>query len=142
MSKGFFHTTGECIFSPPLGSGGGIVRRDGRTTEWWMILLCDAEIGSYMREMYRRATHGVHKLNEPLWGTHVSVIRDERPSVMEYWMSLEGKEVSLSYSNHIELHAGYAVVEVRCDPILDYREKLGLAREPEWPLHMTIGNLK
>jgi len=36
--------TGHCRFSPPLDARGGRVPRDGRTTQWWMILDCDPEL--------------------------------------------------------------------------------------------------
>ncbi len=36
----------------------------------------------------------------------------------------------------------YVLYPVRCEAALDYRERLGLPREPRYPLHLTIGNLK
>jgi hypothetical protein len=135
-------TTGTFRFSPPLGRGGSTVRRDGVTTEWWLILECDREIGSYLRFLFAKERHGVEELNEPLWGTHVSVIRDEKPPELAAWKAPEGDAVKLFYSQEVEIHSGYAAVPVVCEDVLDYREKLGLPREPKFPLHMTIGNLK
>ena len=103
---------------------------------------CDREIGSYLRSLYSTASHRVTQLKEPLWGTHVSVIRDERPPMLERWKELEGESLTIRYSNEIEIFGDYAVVAAHCKEALDYREAIGLPREPELPLHMTIGNLK
>ena len=138
----FFQTKAICCFSPALNRSGSTKRRDGKTTEWWLILACDREIGSYLRSLYRMKNHGVRSLNEPLWGTHVSVIRDEKPPNLEAWKRLEGCELEIEYSREVEIHGGYAVAAAHSEAALDYREELGLPREPPFPLHMTIGNLK
>ncbi|MEM7015267.1 MAG: hypothetical protein AAF585_27740 [Verrucomicrobiota bacterium] len=138
----WFETRGICEFAPSLNAKGKTTRRDGKSTEWWMILRCDREIGAYLRKLYAMSTHGVSELQEPLWGTHVSVIRDEEPPNLDRWRELEGAELTVRYSQVVEIHSSYAVVQAQCDEALDYRESLGLSREPELPLHMTIGNLK
>ena len=88
------------------------------------------------------ATNRVSQLSEPLWGTHVSVIRDEKPPSLTHWKRLEGAELLVTYSNQVEIYSTYAVVSASCEMALDYREELGLSREPALPLHLTIGNLK
>ena len=138
----WFTTVGVCRFSPPLGRDGSTSRRDGKTTEWWMIVECDRGIGALFRALYYAHSHRIRSLNEPLWGTHVSIIRDEQPTIMDDWKSLDGKPVEIKYTNRVEFHSGYAVVPAECDALLDYRSSLGLPRQPEFPLHMTIGNLK
>ena len=72
----------------------------------------------------------------------MSVIRDEKPLQLVHWKSLEGVPLSIHYGPELEILDGYAFVPVQCDAALDYRESLGLAREPEFPLHMTVGNFK
>ena len=129
-----FTTKGICIFSPSLNRGGSIKRRDGKTTEWWMIIQCDRSIGDYYRSLHKVYSNHILSLSEPLWGTHVSIIRDEKPKQLGLWKSLEGKEVEISYSNQVNLYSGYAVLDVKCEELLDYREKLGLTRQPELPL--------
>jgi len=123
-------------------ASGSTKRRDGNTTEWWMIVQCDRDIGAYYRHLYRYHNYQMNSLKEPLWGTHVSIIRDEKPSTLDHWKSLEGSEVEITYSNQLNLYSGFGVLEARCEYLLDYRESLGLSRQPELPLHMTIGYQK
>ena len=137
-----FQTTATYSFAPPLNKRGGQVRRDGKTTDWWMILRCSPEIGRYVRHLCAVHSHYITQLSEPLWGTHVSVIRDEEPTDPTLWKSLEGESVPLRYSNEVAIYGTYAVIPVECPEALSYREPLGLPRDPAYPLHMTIGNLK
>ena len=107
-----------------------------------MILECDRRIGAYFRQLYEMESFGVRTLKEPLWGTHVSVIRDEQPEDAAKWKELEGMTLPIQYSNQVQVYGSYAFVEARCEEALIYRETLGLSKQPEFPLHMTIGNLK
>ncbi len=135
-------TTASYRFSPPLNKSGKTTRRDGRTTKWWLILECDREIGRYLRHLFEVAAHRTQCLQEPLWGAHVSVIRDEKPPNPDLWEKLEGRQVCVEYDCEIELVNGFAVAPARCEAALEYREILGLPREPKYPLHLTIGNLR
>ena len=137
-----FQTMGTFRYGPPLTRKGKKLRGDGGTTEWWLILACDPEIGRYFRRLFAWSVYRAQKLQEPLWGTHVSVVRDERPLRMEKWKSLEGQTVVVSYSIDVQFHGHYACTAVQCEPALNHREELGLPREPAYPLHMTIGNLR
>ena len=113
-----------------------------KSTKWWLILECDREIGRYLRHLYTVSVHHTRQLQEPLWGTHVSVVRDEEPPHLEFWEEVAGDEVVLHYEPEIRIANGFAFAPVRCEPALDYRERLGLPRQPEYPLHLTIGNLR
>lgn len=142
MAEVEFVTRGRCRFAPPLDRSGRTQRRDGESTEWWMILECDRELGRYYRSLYATARHQVRRLQEPLWRTHISVVRGEHPIHEQYWRECEDQELEIVYEPFLEIHRAYAVLPVRCEAALDYRERLGLSREPAFPLHMTIGNLK
>ena len=142
VDGGPIETTATYRFSPPLNRSGKTTRRDGGTTKWWLILECDREIGRYLRHLFEVAAHHTQRLQEPLWGAHVSVVRDEEPPNAELWEQLEGRQVCLEYDCEIELVNGFAVAPARCKDALDYREALGLPREPKYPLHLTIGNLR
>jgi hypothetical protein len=134
--------TGICRFAPPLNAGGGRVRRDGRTTDWWLILECEPDVGRYLRHLHALHTHRTDTLSDPLWGPHVSIIQDERPVDMRLWRSLEGQPMAFEYSLPPEDIGAYVFYPVHCTEALDYREALGLPRAPRWPLHLTIGNRK
>ena len=136
-----FQSQGTFRFSPPLNKKGDITRRDGQTTQWWLILECDREIGRYFRHLYELKHHHTKQLQEPLWGSHISVIRGEVPPNLAEWKSLDGQKVTFEYGFEIEFYQQFAVVSAQCNQALDYREALGLEREPSYPLHLTIGNV-
>ncbi|MEZ0386282.1 MAG: hypothetical protein ACAI34_04380 [Verrucomicrobium sp.] len=129
-------------FSPALDRKGSRVRRDGFTTEWWLILRCDPELGRYLRSLHHVHHYRTRSLQEPLWGTHVSVVRGEIPPSPGIWRTLQGRTVALEYEVKPQETDGYVWLPVKCEAALDYRESLGLPREPLWPLHLTIGNSK
>jgi len=91
--------------------------------------------------LYKVNQHHTKQLQEPLWGSHITVIRGEKPESLELWRSLEGKSVTFQYDVDIEFYQQFAVVSAQCELALDYRESLMLEREPAYPLHLTIGNI-
>jgi hypothetical protein len=48
--------------------------------------------------------------------------------------------VVFDYDPQAQETQGYVWCAVRCPELLDLREELGLAREPQPALHLTIGN--
>lgn len=133
---------GVCRFSPPLDPRGGKVRRDGRTTEWWLILQCDPDLGRYLRHLHHLDARRTRSISDPLWGPHVSVVQDERPADLSAWKDREGETMSFELVYPPQEIGDYVFYPVRCEAALDYRQRLGLPREPRYPLHLTIGNLK
>jgi len=133
---------GRYRFSPPLNRSGNLTRRDGRTTKWWLIIECDPDLGRYWRWLYEKHHHHLRQLQAPLWGAHVSVIRDEEPPNLELWEQAPQPIVTLDYDHEPQETADYIWLRVNCEAALDYREALGLPRQPPTPLHLTIGNCK
>jgi hypothetical protein len=127
-------------YSPTLRDG-TTTRRDGGTTEWWLILDCDPELGRLLRHLFAVGVYRTRKAQPPLWGPHVSVVRGEEPADKSHWKKHAGREVAVEYAPTIHLTDDYLWVPVRCEVLLDIREELGLPREPDPPLHLTIGNL-
>lgn len=134
--------TGICRFAPPLHADGGRVRRDGRTTDGWMILACEPDVGRYLRQLYALDAHRIRSLADPLWGPHVSIVQEDRPPDAPLWRALEGQPMTFEYHHPPQAFGPYVFYPVTCAEALDYREALGLPREPQWPLHLTIGNRK
>src|SRR5262245_2828208 len=126
--------------SPTLN--GSLIRRDGGTTLWWLIIDCDPDLGRYLRHQFTAATYRTRQVQAQLWGTHVSVIRGEEPPLKQGWERLNGAEVEFEYELPLRETEGYLWVPVLCEVALRHREELGLARDPYPPLHMTIGNLR
>lgn len=133
-------STGTFRYSPTLN--GSLMRRDGGTTRWWLIIDCDEELSRYLRHLYFLSTYRTTTVQSPLWGPHISVIRGEEPPHKEAWEKLDGQEVEFEYEPLVQEGQGYLWVAVQCEPALSLREELGLSREPDPPLHLTIGNLK
>jgi hypothetical protein len=134
--------TGRYVFSPTLGTSGNRARRDGGTTDWWLIIQCDRDVGRYLRHLYASAHPAAGPVNEPLWGPHVSVVHGEVPPNPDPWSDRQGREIAFEYAQEAEETDGYIYHPVTCIELLDYREQLGLTRAPRLPLHLTIGNFK
>lgn len=133
---------GKYVFAPAVGPDGSRVRRDGTTTDWWLIIQCDRDAGKYLRRLYELAHPSAASLSEPLWGTHVSVIRGEVPTNPCPWGDRDGAPITIEYAQQPQQASGYVFLPVQCDAALEYRQQLGLPRQPQWPLHLTIGNYK
>lgn len=107
---------------------------------WWMILQCCEDLARYYRETYNLFYRGSSKkLNKPAWGSHISVVRGEEPVNKDLWLARAGEVVAFEYDPELNTNELYCWLTVRCDAILDLRERLGLPREPIYPLHLTIG---
>ncbi len=131
---------GTFRYSPELRKG-SLERRDGGSTRWWLIIDCDPELGRLLRHLYAVATYRTRAIQAPLWGTHISVIRGEEPPNQADWGRLQGAEVEFDYESQFQETEGYLWVAVACALALELRGQLGLPRDPQPPLHLTIGNL-
>jgi hypothetical protein len=132
---------GTFRYSPELRKG-SLERRAGGSTRWWLIIDCDPELGRLLRRLYEMATYRTRTVQAPLWGTHISVIRGEEPPNPGDWGRLQGVEVEFEYEPLVQETADSLWVAVACERALAHREQLGLARAPQPPLHLTIGNLR
>jgi hypothetical protein len=130
---------GTLRYSPELRPGVH-TRRDGGSTRWWLIVDCDPDLGRLLRHLFTLAHHRTRALNNPLWGPHISVIRGEEPAHAGEWGHLDGTQVTFDYDPDVQETNGFLWCPVHCPAALDLRERLGLAREPSPPLHLTIGN--
>ncbi len=134
--------TGQYRFAPPLDASGNRIRRDGSTTDGWLIIQCEPDVGLYLRRLRMLDHRAATALSDPLWGAHVSVVLGEALPEPSAWMGREGVTVEFEYLLPPQTIGEYAFFPVICEDALDYRERLGLPREPQWPLHLTFGNFK
>lgn len=135
-----FRSIGKLRYSPQIN--GSLLRRDGGTTKWWLVIDCDPAIGKYYRELFHLTSHRTQSLQRPAWESHISVIRNEPPPNKSLWKAREGQKIEYEYIPEPVFNGIYVWLPVVCEPALDIREALGLARQPEYPLHLTIGNRK
>lgn len=123
---------GKIRYSPKLA---------GNTSEkWWVVVDCQKDIGNYYRYLYSHYFYKCKTIQRPAWDEHISVVRNEEPPNKNLWNKYEGCEIQFTYQPNIETDGSYYWLPVECDFLLDLRVELGLSREPEFPLHLTIGN--
>ena len=134
-------TVGTFRYSPAI-RGESTTRRDGGSTEWWLILDIDPELGRYLRAEYARSRYRTVQPQPPLWGTHVSVIRGEEPPDKAAWKKFDGQRVEVRYEWAVTETREYLWVPVWCPPATAIRVGLGLPPEPTPAMHLTFGNTK
>lgn len=133
---------GQYRFAPALDALGNRRRRDGSTTDGWLIIQCEPDVGRYLRSLRMLERRALPSLSDPLWGAHVSIVRGEDVPDTAAWNDREGCVVEFEYMHPAQELGEYAFFPVICEAALDYRELLGLPREPLLPLHLTFGNFK
>ena len=136
-----FTTVGTFRYSPAI-RGESTVRRDGGSTEWWLIIDIDAELGRYMRAEYSRARYRTVQPQPPLWGTHVSVIRGEEPVDKTAWKKSDGQRVEVRYEWGVSETTEYLWLPIECPRANAIRLELGLPPDPTPAMHLTFGNTK
>lgn len=131
-----FTSTGTLRYSPKL--------LGKSSAKWWLVVDCDKTLGDYYRHLYWLARHRLERMQRPAWCEHITVIRDEEPPVVKQtlWSKYAGQEVVFDYNPTIATNGEYWWLDVCCPKLLDIREELGLPRQPEIPLHLSIGHHK
>lgn len=123
-------STGKLIYSP---------RTHLSSSERWLVLMCDDEISRYYRHLFYTEYPWLGKLTRPVWGTHISIIRGEKIPNYNLWRLDENKIVNFEYEPGVKDNGEYYWLKVKCDYLLDIRQKYGLPRSPQFGLHLTIG---
>lgn len=134
-----FKSKGIIEYNPPRGNL-------KKKPDWWCILHTDNEITRYYRYwVYKR--YGI-KLCKPSWGSHISVIRGEKPWPDQHhlWNKYNGLEFEFEYSHNVRQSGdttgfdrpdSYWFVDIKCDDLINIRKELNL--KYDYGLHMTIG---
>jgi len=125
-----FKSIGKLIYSPSSHLG---------DSKRWLVLMCDDEISKYYRSLFYQSFPYKGKLSRPVWGAHVSIIRNERVPNYHLWKMDNGKIIKFEYESGVIDNGEYYWLKVRCNYLLDLREKYGLARNPKFGLHLTVG---
>jgi hypothetical protein len=111
-----------------------------------LIVSVDNEIGRY----YRSLIPPYHKVQKPLYDSHISTIRNEVPTNFLCWGKYQNRVVEFEYESFIYNDELYYWLNVYCQDLEDIREELGLqntspfTRSPDGKhrFHITIANLK
>lgn len=121
---------GKIIYAP---------RTHLKSSENWVVLMCDDEISKYYRHMFYKEFPWKGKLTRPVWGTHVSIIRGEKIPNFNLWKLDENKLIEFEYEGGVNDNGEYYWLKTKCDYLGDLREKYGLVREPRFGFHLTVG---
>jgi len=105
----------------------------------WAYLECCAELGRYYRFAARFLDPQFIRLMKPAWGTHVTVIRREVPKNETKMWGRNKSVVTFQYEAPVRSNNKHVWLDVDCEEILDFRESVGLPRNPEFKLHCTVG---
>lgn len=127
-----FKATGTLVYDPVAGKA---------QNPWWVIMECPKDIIEYYHH-WITTVEGI-KLNKPLFGAHISVVRGEEPPIefKEKWKQQNGKELAFAYKHEVENNGEYWWLRVRCPALNELRKELGLNAEVEFDFHLTIGRV-
>jgi hypothetical protein len=114
------------------------------SSDKWLVVMCDDEISKYYRHLYSKEYPYLNsgqstKLTRPVWGAHISVVRNERLPDPKLWRIDEGKIIEFEYEGGVIDNSEYYWLKVNC-PYLGYlREHMGLSFYPKFGFHLTVG---
>lgn len=106
----------------------------------WAYLECCPELGRYYRHVARFVDYRFIRLMNPAWGSHVTILRREVPlqQEQELWKR-NGLVVPFRYKTPLRYTEKHVWLDVECEELLDLRTMVGLPRQPEFALHITVG---
>jgi hypothetical protein len=107
----------------------------------WLVVMCDDEISKYYRSLFYMQYPWLGKLTRPVWGTHISVIRNERVPNNHLWKKDNGKIIKFEYEPGVISNGEYYWLKVKCPELKQIREKLGLKPYPKFGFHLTVGRV-
>lgn len=130
-----YKAKGRIVFNP-IPKGGGTPNK-----KWWAIVECPHDIIDYYR--YWVTKYEKFKISPPVFGSHISIIRDEEPpDEFKYlWKAKDGMEVEFTYYPNFETNGDYWWLKVECPILNEIRLELGLPEEPQFGYHLSIGKL-
>lgn len=111
-----------------------------KSEKWWLVLDCDSNIVNYFRHLYRLSHYNTREIVKPAWDSHITIIRNEEPPHKEFWDKYAGLSVEFDYEHSPKTDGNYWWLSVISDQLLDIRTELGLVRDPEFPLHLSVGH--
>lgn len=100
------------------------------------VVNVDQEIAEY----YRSLTPLWLNVQPQKYPAHISFVRHESPSKMEFWGKYEGEKISFHYFSGMIHDDTYYWLDVECEQLKEIRAELGLP--PKNLFHITIGNTK
>lgn len=107
----------------------------------WALLECDDEIGKLYRSLYCLDYFYKPRIQKPLWGSHISIIRGETELDQKIAEEIKGRSIEFYYIPKMETNGCHFYLPVIC-PIFDtIRGEFGLGPSIV-NYHLSIGNLR
>ncbi len=107
----------------------------------WVLLECDDQIGAMYRSLYSLEYFYKEKIQKPLWGTHISIIRGESILNERVKNDINGMSIEFYYSSRMHTNSCHFWLPVLC-PLLDtIREEFVLGKSVV-RYHLSIGNIR
>jgi len=110
----------------------------------WLYISVDTELTRYYISRYNRSraiTSG--QIMKPKNGGHISIVRPAFEAIpadkADILDDLIGTTIGFSYDTELKDNGRHFWLSVVCEQALDIRERLGMSRHPQFPLHLTIG---
>lgn len=127
-----FKTKGKIIYDPVAGNA---------NNPWWVIVECPKDIIDYYHHWILKEL-GL-KINKPLFGAHISVIRGEEPpsELQSLWRKHHEQEVEFTYTHDVHSEGTYYWLDVECAELSELRNELGLDPHVQFGFHLTIGRI-
>jgi len=134
QETGWHNCEGVLDFEPKTADGKG-------GNPGWLILRCDDGIGEYYQWWIEKHHH--IKIERPLFGGHVSVMRGELPTEnADAWKNRQDERVAFQYHHEFQSADGFWWLPVSCPKMEQLRLSFGLSALPEHGFHMTIGRTR
>ena len=145
---------------------------------WWLLLKCDEGLTSYYRSWIEKElsydvpsqdwlkkacltsnerswpiTQKGVKTTRSAWGSHVSVIRGEKPVDVRLWKKHSGRKIWFEYNpEYLNTNGKHWWVRIKSSQLEDIRLEMGLTPQPTYyhrgsgermvnPFHLTIGHM-
>jgi hypothetical protein len=111
-----------------------------------LVVEIDSEIARLSRALIPKSVD----VRVPLYPPHISVVRKQIPTRLDYWSKYEGQIIELDYCPWIFNDATYWWLNVFSKRLEDIRVELGLEAHSQWSMppdgkrcfHITVGNTK
>lgn len=109
------------------------------------------EIDPGIARFYRSLIPKFQFVRPQMYNSHISVVRKETPTILDFWGEYDGKLVEVTYDSYVHNDDKYYWLNVYSKDLENIRAKLGLQPKDKYLLppegftsvfHMTIGNCK
>lgn len=126
-----FKSYGKLLYDP---------RKKNYYDDWWLLLECCPEIISYYKNMIEKELK--IKLNKPMWGSHISIIRGEEPrgDLKQIWGYNQDMIIPFKCIK-LDCDENYWWLDIESERIFEVRSSYGLSERPRFGLHLTIGRI-